>query len=476
MPDFNPTAAALKAQNQNTITGQSTPNSISPADVGGMIASLIDGFTPYMNLINGFDILGGTIPPVNSNGNDDDIYIEGGTNLRFYKKTSGVWVLKTSVPLGISIQDGNINLQSSVNGMVITVTAGQWGIGNVIYSKATQDQFTITTADVNLDRIDAVFAKTDGTVHYVAGTASINPDSTKPATPTNEIIVTYVYVPNSSSGELPYISDSNGGVVAINPLVLTGGSSAPNNSDGSDNDIYIRVESSGTVTFYQKQTGAWAAIQNFSVSGGGSGLPPDGTLGQSIENTGPGEGGWVNIPSLIQDELDKKANLNGGNSFVGNQIIDQNLEVGGSLIVDLLSTDTPYVLSSGVSGEIQTEAEIIIGRITNTYAIDELENVSGWSDNVKELTAGLIFEGQHYRSNDTKYFYYCDTDDVAIRIYLAEMLIEDSVTVTPPTSAYMNATYPNVPNGFRVYFSGSGMSRLVIKVSSGWIFNDMTPL
>jgi len=202
-----PIIESIKALNNTSVTTQTTPDSIRPTDVGGVTNFLLDSLLPILNQINAFNISGGSANP--SGGNDGDIYIQDGLQLVFWKNVDGVWVSKYSVNLGINIVDGNINVQSSVNGIVVTSSAGQWGIDNVIYQTATQTQFTVPTQDANFGRIDAVFANKSNTLTYVAGTASSNPDNTKPATPNDQVIITYIIVPSLASGNLPYISDSN---------------------------------------------------------------------------------------------------------------------------------------------------------------------------------------------------------------------------------------------------------------------------
>lgn len=209
MSNYNQQLDALSLQTNQAITVKNTTDSIDPVDVGGSITSLIEFLKVPLGKINEFDILIGSIPPVQSQGIEDDVYIQGGLSLVFWKKDNNAWVNKGTVSLGINIIDGNINVQPSISGWIVTASAGQWAINNVIYQTAVQTQFTVDPADLNFDRIDAIFADESNTISYVAGTASSNPDFTKPSTPANEIIICYVYVPNGSSAQLPYIIDGN---------------------------------------------------------------------------------------------------------------------------------------------------------------------------------------------------------------------------------------------------------------------------
>lgn len=183
------------------------PDSVDPTDVVTIGKALADLLLPILNGINDFAITGGTLPPDNANGIDLDLYIQGGTSLTFWRKRNGIWSQEAVTPLGIQIIDGNITLQASVNDQVVTVSAGSWGINNIVYSKAVQTQLNLTAADLNFNRIDTILANTSGDVLLLNGVASSNPDPA--ALPANSIVVAYVYIPASSSGDLPYISDSN---------------------------------------------------------------------------------------------------------------------------------------------------------------------------------------------------------------------------------------------------------------------------
>lgn len=199
--DGNITSANQKITNQNT------PDSITPVDVGSVITAFMESLRLPLNNINAFNILTGSVPPIDTQGNEDDVYVQGGSNITFYKKTNNTWVNKGSIALGINIVDGNINVKVRISGVTVTASAGQWGINNVIYQKAVQTQFTVSAPDANFDRIDAIFADNTGSIYYSLGTASSNPDNTKPTTPTNNVIIDYIYVPSLASGLPPYIAD-----------------------------------------------------------------------------------------------------------------------------------------------------------------------------------------------------------------------------------------------------------------------------
>lgn len=263
MADYSQLISALNLSINQRITVKNAVDSIDPVDVGSSITDLSNALLPILNTINAFDILQGAIPPTNAQGVDDDMYFEYGTGLNVYKKISGGWVKKVAATFGINIVDGNINVQTSVNGNVVTASAGQWGINNVIYQTATQTQYTVPTADLNLDRIDAIFGKDDNTLQYTVGTASSNPDNTKPVTPANQVLISYIYVPNSSSGALPYIADSNVPIITIQSV--TSGSATP--TGGGDGDIYFQTTTNGFAV-WQKTSGSWASVFTYTAPSG----------------------------------------------------------------------------------------------------------------------------------------------------------------------------------------------------------------
>ena len=235
MADYTALIQALNVSINQRITQKTTVDSIDPVDIGGSITDFSDLLLPILNTINNFDILTGIIPPDDAtDGQDDDEYLEFGTQFKVYKKTSGTWILKATGNIGVTIQDGNINLQSSVNGNIVRISPGQWGIDNVIYAKGTQTEFPTPAAHPTFDRIDAVFADNigGGTINYVTGTASLSPS--EPATPANNVLVAYVYIPSTASGNLPYIADSNvpSAPTSGNEILLTESAEVSDGEDG----------------------------------------------------------------------------------------------------------------------------------------------------------------------------------------------------------------------------------------------------
>lgn len=220
--DYTPIIQAYIALVNQLVGSKVAENSIDPTDVASIGIELAELLSPILNTINDFAITGGTLPPDDVNGSDLDLYIQGGTSIIFWRKRNGIWVQEAEVPLGIQIVDGNISLQASVNEQIVTVSAGSWGINNIVYSKATQTQMTLTAADLNFNRIDTIVADTTGAIYLLDGVASSNPNPT--VLPTNSIVVDYVFIPASSSGDLPYIADSNTSPASIiDDSVISGG-------------------------------------------------------------------------------------------------------------------------------------------------------------------------------------------------------------------------------------------------------------
>jgi len=345
---FNGFITAVK----QAITQKNTINSIDPVDVGDSITNLASLLVPILNTINQFATTSGENAPSNGNGVDGDEYFQTGPELKVWRKVSGVWILKATLDLGINVVDGNISVQSRVSGFTLTATAGQWGINNTIHTKAIQDQFTIDGANASLDRIDAVFGKEDNTVHYVAGTASANPDATKPVTTANEIIITYVYVPASSSGGLPYIADSNANSNLEQTQSLLAGVDNPDNSDGNNGDFYYQFDGASTLTFWQKINGVWVSVLVYAPEGGsGSSRIP--YLGRTANSNGEIDlSGEINLPSFPSTTV---YNTNTGESLTTFQYnaLQGNARYGILYSLEPLETYNIYMIGeTGGGGDI----------------------------------------------------------------------------------------------------------------------------
>jgi len=204
--NYNDLLDAYKQLVQNAVGTKDDVNSIDPTDVASIGLSLAELLKSPLGTINDFPIDGGTVPPTGI-ATDLSLYFQITGNFAVWRYQNTVWSKLLDIPLGFSFGNGNISLQSSVFGQVVSVSAGQWSINNSLYSKATQTQLNLTPADANFNRIDLVYANTAGNVLLLDGVASSTPN--EPTIPANSIQVSYVYVPSLSSGELPYIADSN---------------------------------------------------------------------------------------------------------------------------------------------------------------------------------------------------------------------------------------------------------------------------
>lgn len=286
--DYSAQIEGYKALAMLLVGSKNTPDSIEPIDAADIGIELANILLPILNKINGFGISGGIAAPVSSSGSEDDLYIQGGTKLIFWRKKAFVWVKLTEVDLGIQIVDGNISLQSSVKDSLVTVSPGSWGIGNVIYSKGTQTQFNLAVADANYERIDAIYANTVNALTLYQGIASSNP--VPPAKPNNTILVTYLYVPSLASGNPPYIADSN------TPVISVTGNDVKSKITVGDGAMAISWQTDiipdNTLTYAQKHGNSIANIQGHYDAGGGMMTPyspnysytlnPDGTINALI--------------------------------------------------------------------------------------------------------------------------------------------------------------------------------------------------
>lgn len=201
---YNSDIAVYKTQIDNDISTQSLPNSIPPDVVGSGYTDLADLLAPYINAINNEAILSGSTVPSSGTGNDLDLYYRVQSSFfELYRKESGAWVLKISVPFGITLPDGPATLRTFISGTTASVTKGGWFISNTVYNKATQTNFTVPAADATFYRTDLIYADTSNQILYLTGTPSLTP--VDPTLPANTIAVDYVIVPSVASGFDPYL-------------------------------------------------------------------------------------------------------------------------------------------------------------------------------------------------------------------------------------------------------------------------------
>lgn len=229
--------AAYKLTVVNNITSKVAINSISPENVGDSDTDLADLIQPWLEMVEfGQEVFGETYAPT-IEGSDGDWWfqISGGT-FYVYRKISGSWVAKVNLTIGIVFPDGPlINLRVAVSGFDATVTPGGWVINNVIYQKLTQTAFVIPVADLNFDRYDLIYADTNGDVLYQQGVASSTPAF--PTTPANTIVVDYIIVPSSSSGNLPYSYYGSAGGDPASSKLISGTSDVNGEYDASGDGI-----------------------------------------------------------------------------------------------------------------------------------------------------------------------------------------------------------------------------------------------
>ena len=248
--NYNDLLDAYKQQVNTNVAVKDDVNSIDPTDVASIGLQLADLLKPILGIINDFPISGGAVPPTGT-ATDLSLYVQISSNFAIWRYRNSVWVQELSIPLGFDFGTGNISLQASVFGQVVSVSAGKWAIDGDLYSKATQTQLDLTHADLNFNRIDLVYANTAGNILLLDGVVTSIPN--EPVTPADAVQVAYVYVPSQSSGELPYIADSNSmpptanenraGFYAINDtgqLLITiphGYTSKPKHADAFPNNL-----------------------------------------------------------------------------------------------------------------------------------------------------------------------------------------------------------------------------------------------
>lgn len=210
--------AAYSAQVNADVSSQTDPNSIDPTTVGSIGIDLANIIEPYISVANNQTIYEGTSDPTTlpSFGADLDLfYYKQASFFALYRKESGTWTVKTTVPFGVVLPDGPATIRTFISTTNVTVTPGGWFISNVVYNKATQTLFAIPAADLNFYRTDLVYADTSNTISYLTGTPALTPID--PTLPANTIAVDYVIVPSTSSGFEPYLRYGGSGVNNIGP-------------------------------------------------------------------------------------------------------------------------------------------------------------------------------------------------------------------------------------------------------------------
>lgn len=200
---------AYNAAINAAITTQTAPNTIPPEEVGGGYTDLANLLEPYINAINNQSLLFGTAVPSSGLGTDLDLYFRQGNPIMIYRKTAGSWILQGSLPLGFTLPDGNLTVQTSIADFTASASAGGWVISGTVYNSTTQTQLTLDAADVNYYRHDNLYATTAGTILYQAGTATASPVA--PTLPANTILIDTAIVPSVSSGFAPYLQNGGNG-------------------------------------------------------------------------------------------------------------------------------------------------------------------------------------------------------------------------------------------------------------------------
>lgn len=187
----------------NDVVGKIDVNSVDTADVGNVGINLGNILTPFIGAINNFVFYTGTANPDSTLGIENDVYAQtnGGTSLVLWRKNTTSWVVQSTIPLGISYQDGiiiGLRTQIDLDTRSVSVSSGNWAINNIIYSKGTPTFITYNVPETGSNRIDTIYANTSNQILYLAGAPSATP--VKPTLPADTIEVDSIYVPASGTG------------------------------------------------------------------------------------------------------------------------------------------------------------------------------------------------------------------------------------------------------------------------------------
>jgi hypothetical protein len=265
------------------------------------------------NGTNGNTLLSGTTDPSNSIGNNGDYYINLSTYALFGPKASNAWGTGISLigdtgpagpqgatgangatgatgatgpgvvaggvagqvlskidatdyntqwinppATGAPAADGILTgLALTVTSSILSVAAGSWRIGGVVYQTTIATNITLATADPVNNRIDLIYANTSNAILVLEGSPSANP--VKPSLPSSCVEVGFALVSpaGSTTGSAPsadYVTsatfnsiigdkttlvtdDKNNLVEAINEIANKGGSSIPAVTDGTERTV-----------------------------------------------------------------------------------------------------------------------------------------------------------------------------------------------------------------------------------------------
>ena len=195
-----------KNQINTDITTKTADNSIEPVTVGNGFTDLVDLLEDPIESINNQGYSSGTSIPSDLIGADLDLYYRLQDPVVIYRKESGSWVEKVSIPLAtLTFPDGNFTVKTTLNAGVLTAFPGFWFISNNKYNTTTQTQFNISTADDTLETQDLIYADTNDDILFLAGTPGLG----QPALPANCVLIDIVIIPSVANGSDPYLTFGN---------------------------------------------------------------------------------------------------------------------------------------------------------------------------------------------------------------------------------------------------------------------------
>jgi len=287
MTGFEATKTSRNDAVNTDIVGKDTVNSIDPADVGNNIIENLNALTPFIEAINNFTFYNGTANPNDANGVEGDVYQQtnGGSSITIWRKTTTNWVIQDVLPLGITFQNGiitGLRTQLFLDTLSVNVTSGSWAIGNVIYSKAIPTVINYDAPEVGSDRIDTIYADTNGDILYLAGSPSGSP--VKPTLPVDTIEVDSIYVPADGTGSAYLFSAGDGqsidlsiyvrlnpsspqiGFISVNDQIRAGSGNTKGFSIGSTLHAYSDGDLAGSDAFIKNENGGDITLDGYWVN------------------------------------------------------------------------------------------------------------------------------------------------------------------------------------------------------------------